>query len=64
MLIADAENRGKKLYVVSIDVSKAFGVVWHDSLMLKLFRAGVVDDNWLVVYKWNQEVSSKHKWEV
>ncbi|CAG2231442.1 unnamed protein product [Mytilus edulis] len=48
--LADAKDRKKKVFVAFIDVSKAFDVVWHDSLMLKLFQSGVKDEDWFVVY--------------
>ncbi|VDI79766.1 Hypothetical predicted protein [Mytilus galloprovincialis] len=43
--LADAKDRKKKVFVAFIDASKAFDVVWHDSLMLKLFQSGVKDED-------------------
>ncbi|XP_071133060.1 uncharacterized protein [Mytilus edulis] len=49
--LADGKDRKKKVCVAFIDASKAFDVVWHDYLMLKLFQSGVKDEDWFVVYK-------------
>jgi len=61
--IADAKDRKKKCFVAFIDASNAFDVVWHDSLMLKLFQSGVKDEDWFLVYKWYQHMRSRVKWD-
>ncbi|CAC5394928.1 unnamed protein product [Mytilus coruscus] len=61
--LRNAKNRKKKTFVAFIDASKAFDVVWHDSLMLKLFQSGIKDEDWFLVYKWYQQMRSRVKWD-
>jgi hypothetical protein len=37
------------LYAVFIDISKAFDVVWHASLLRKLHIAEVKDGDWKII---------------
>ena len=39
--IAESVDVGKPLYVAFIDASKAFDVVWHDSMLVELHDAGL-----------------------
>ena len=42
-VIADRADMGKPTYMASLDVQKAFDVVWHESLFRKLFMSGICD---------------------
>ena len=39
--IAESVDNGKPLYTAFIDASKAFDVVWHDSMLVKLYDVGL-----------------------
>ena len=44
--IAEARDTKSPLCVACIDASKAFGVVWHNSLLRKLYNLGLTGTNW------------------
>ena len=39
--IAESIDIGKSLYTAFIDASKAFDIVWHDSMLVKLYNVGL-----------------------
>ena len=61
--IAESKDKKKQIYAAFIDASKAFDVVWHDSLLIRLFESGIVGNDWLLVHDWYQNLKSKVKWE-
>lgn len=52
--IADSQDSGTTLYAAFIAATKAFVVVCHDSLLVKLYDAGVRGRQWTFIATWNQ----------
>lgn len=46
-----------------IDASKAFDVVWHESMLRKLFYTGISKETWILTKMLYQDLHSKVKWE-
>ena len=46
---AEAKDKNEPLIMQTLDAEKAFDVVWHDSLLRKLYKDGVRGDLWLLV---------------
>ncbi|KAK3085377.1 hypothetical protein FSP39_002384 [Pinctada imbricata] len=61
--IAEAKDLKKMLYATFLDASKAFDVVWHDSMLHKLYHYGLKGTDWLLMKEWYQNMSSQVKWE-
>ena len=59
--IANAKDVRSPLYVMFLDASKAFDVVWHDSLLNKIHDLNINGDLWLLYRSLYQEVSSRVK---
>ena len=65
----EAKDNKTDLILQTFDAEKAFDIVWHDSLLRKLFIDGVGGDLWLLVQslhtdahtliKWNGELSNE-----
>ena len=45
----EAYDNQTKLLLQTMDAEKAFDIVWHDSLLGKLFNDGMSGDLWLMV---------------
>ena len=60
----DAEARDTKttLYAACIDASKAFDVVWHNSMLRKLYNFGLNLACWSVLQDSYSEMSSVVNW--
>ncbi|MEW8544375.1 MAG: reverse transcriptase family protein, partial [Candidatus Thiodiazotropha sp.] len=72
LILSEAQNEAKDSYtplrLVTLDACKAFDVVWQDSLLRKMFNAGVQGNLWWSVrnlyvgaqsvVKWNGNISS------
>ena len=39
---AEAKDKNEPLIMQTLDAEKAFDVVWHDSLLRKLYKDGVI----------------------
>jgi hypothetical protein len=50
------------LWMAMFDASKAFDVVWQDSLMLKLHNIGVSGELWTLLKDWYSGQTSSVKW--
>lgn len=61
--IAESIDCKRPLYTAFIDASKAFDVVWHDSMMVKLYDAGLRGRNWRFLNNWYKGLESVVKWE-
>lgn len=61
--INEARDQGNLLFAAFIDASKAFDVVWHNSLLCKLYESGITGCSWQLVHQWYQNLESKVKWE-
>ena len=46
----------------TLDAEKAFDIVWHDSLIRKLFNDGVGGDLWLLVKSLHTDANTSIKW--
>ena len=46
----------------TLDAEKAFDVVWHDSLLRKLYKDGVRGDLWLLVKSLHTDSHTIVKW--
>ena len=55
--IAEARDTKTTPYAACIDASKAFDVVWHNSMLRKLFNLGLDPACWNILNDW-------HSWTV
>ena len=66
LLITEANNdlrdRGEGLYLATLDAEKAFDVVWHASLLRKLFIDGIHGDTWLLIKSLHDKAYTQIKW--
>ena len=60
--IAEARDTRSPLYTVCIDASKAFDVVWHKSLLRKLYNSGLTGTNWNILQASYHAMSSVVIW--
>ena len=60
--INEAKDRGEGLYLSTLDAEKAFDVVWHASLLRKLFLDGIQGDSWLLIKSLHEQAHTKIKW--
>ena len=49
--IASHRERGERVFVAFLDVSKAFDSVWIDGLFFQLYNLGIRDSLWRLLYK-------------
>ena len=61
--IAESIDNGKPLFTTFIDATKAFDVVWHDSMLVKLYDAGIQGYKWTFLNEWYKGLESFVKWE-
>ncbi|KAK3083919.1 hypothetical protein FSP39_005338 [Pinctada imbricata] len=61
--IAEAKDNKVNLILQTLDAEKAFDVVWHDSLLQKLYKDGVEGDLWLLVQSLHKNANTIVKWE-
>ena len=60
--INDLRDRGEGLYLATLDAEKAFDVVWHASLLRKLFIDGIQGDSWLLIKSLHDKAHTQIKW--
>ena len=60
--IAEARDTRSPLYTACIDASKAFDVVWHKSLLRKLYNSGLTGTNWNILQESYHAMSSVVNW--
>ena len=61
--IAEAIDQKNPLFAAYLDASKAFDVVWHDSMLRKLYLCGLQGKDWLLMKDWYSNMESMVKWE-
>lgn len=59
----EAKDVNKPLTLVTLDVCKAFDVVWQDSLLRKLYLTGVHGKLWLTLNNLYSDATSSVKWK-
>ena len=60
--IREYKDLWKPLYVAFLDAKSAFDVVSHESLLRKLFHAGVDGVTWSLIHSLHQDAESAVKW--
>ena len=58
----EAKDNQTELLMETLDAEKAFDIVWHDSLLRKLFNDGVGGDLWLLVKSLHTHANTSIKW--
>ena len=61
--IAEAQDRRIHLYAAFLDASKAFDVMWHNSMLKKLNDLGLRGVDWIMMQQWYMNMTSQVKWE-
>jgi hypothetical protein len=61
--IVYSKTQGKELYIAFLDTKKAFDVVWHNSLLRKLYTLGIDGNLWLIAREMYTEMKSQVKWD-
>ena len=66
LLVTEAQNEAadykEDLHLVTLDAAKAFDVVWQDSLMRKIYNAGVDGSLWLATAHLYKDAETSVKW--
>ena len=60
-LINIAKKKRKPLYIVFLDVTKAYDKAWLDAIMYVMHKEGLQSKHWSLVRKLNQNLSAKIK---
>ena len=60
--IREHKDLKKPLYLAFLDAKSAFDVVSHESLLRKLFHAGIEGVTWSLIHSLHQEAESMVKW--
>ncbi len=58
-LIHHAKKSKKPLYIVFLDVTKAYDKAWLDAIMYVMHKEGLKDNHWTIVRKLNQNLTAK-----
>jgi len=61
--IAEAKHAKLPLFVTLLDVKTAFDVVWHDSLLKKLYNDGINPAEWLLIKDSFHNSHTRVKWD-
>ena len=60
--IREYKDLRRPIYIAFLDAKSAFDVVSHDSLLSKLFHAGVEGESWSLIHSLHAEAESVVKW--
>ena len=61
--LAEARDKKETLYLTYLDASKAFDIVWHNGLFVKLYDRGIKGNLWSLLANWYNGLSAKVKWQ-
>ena len=62
-IMNEAIDTKSELFIASLDARKAFDVVYHSSLMRKLFLAGIDPATWCIINDWYTDLTSQVRWK-
>ena len=61
-VIREYRDLRKPLYLAFLDAKSAFDVVFHESLLRKLFHIGIEGNTWTLIQSLHQDAESVIKW--
>jgi hypothetical protein len=61
--ITEADSNKNKLYIAFLDTKKAFDVVWHSSLLRRLYLLGIEGGLWLIAKSLYTDMKAQVKWQ-
>ena len=62
-VVRDRKDRGQPVFAAFLDVKSAFDVVPHDSLLRRLYHAGVEGRTWSLTHSLHSQAQSVVKWQ-
>ena len=62
-VVRDRKDRGQPVFAAFLDVKSAFDVVPHDSLLRRLYHAGVEGRTWSLIHSLHSQAQSVVKWQ-
>jgi hypothetical protein len=60
---AEARDNKQPLFITYMDASKAFDVVWHNTMLCKMYDRGIVGDLWLILCNMYDGITTRIKWK-
>ena len=61
--ICEFEYLGEDLLMTLLDVEKAFDMVWHDALLVKLYKLGIPAPLWIMMDDWYRGLTAQVRWK-
>ncbi|CAC5420304.1 unnamed protein product [Mytilus coruscus] len=61
--IIEAKELGHTLYTTFVDASSAFDVVWHASLLKRIFQKVISGQSWQILNDWYTNMNYAVRWE-
>ena len=61
-VIREYSDLRKPLYLAFLDVKSVFDVVFHESLLRKLFQTGIEGNTWTLIISLHRDAGSVVKW--
>ena len=61
--ITEAQSSGETLYIAFLDTKKAFDVIWHNSLLRRLYLLGIDGKLWLTAQSLYSNMKGQVKWQ-
>ena len=62
-IIAEANDSNSPLYLGFLDAQKAFDKVWHQSMLRKVYLAGIEGNQWTIISEMYRDLNSRVKWD-